>query len=428
MLRKYSSFLEYQNELKELLIQASSIEEVSKVALKFVKQNIKNCIHISLLLLDEKKQNLSGYYIIGDKIEKERHNAKSFKSFEFIKTGEMFIEADLDGNPEKSSSDIILIEYGAKSYVVLPLIDIKDIIGLLTVTYDIPFTFSDSEKENLRNLSIHISTTIQKLNLKTSLQEKNNYIRDSLIYARNIQKAMLPDLSAEIPSLKNVMLLFEPKDIVSGDFYWGKENEKYIYLALGDCTGHGVPGAFLTIIGTRILEQIIRDEKINEPEQIISELDKQIFYSLNVANKGMIRDGMEIALCVIDKSKNLLHFSGVGMGLVYHIGEEEIYLKGSRGSIGDYEFNDAEFEKNTIELTGNERFYMASDGYQDQLGGQNYKRYSKRKLLDELKEIQHLPSSEQEIILKQNLKNHMKDHFQTDDISVLGFQLNLKQL
>ncbi|MCU0359410.1 MAG: PAS domain S-box protein [Bacteroidia bacterium] len=425
MLRKYSSFLEYQNELKELLMRASSIEEISRVALKFVRQNIKNCIHISLLLLDDKKQNLSGYYILGDKIERERHSVKSFKSYETVKTGELFIEADLDANAEKSSSDIILIEYGAKSYVVLPLIDLQDIIGLLTITFDIPFNTNDSEKENLRNLSINLSTTIQKLNLQNSLQEKNNDIRDSLIYARNIQKAMLPDLRSEIPSLHKVVLLFKPKDIVSGDFYWAKENEKYIYLALGDCTGHGVPGAFLTIIGSRILEQIIRDEKVNEPEQILSELDKQIFYSLNATNKGMIRDGMEIALCVIDKTSKQLHFSGVGMGLVYHLEHEEIYLKGNRGSIGDYQFNEGSFEKNTIQLTGKERFYMASDGYQDQLGGRNYKRYSKRKLLDELQAMQDLPPLEQEKILKDNLKHHMKEHFQTDDISLLGFQLNL---
>lgn len=428
MLRKYSTFLEYQNELKEKLMQASSIEEISRVALKFVKQNIKNCIHISLLLLDEKKQNLSGYYIIGDKIERERHNVKSFKSFETVKTGEMFIDADLDISDEKSSSDVILLEYGAKSYVVLPLIDLQDIIGLLTITFDIPFNYSDSEKENLRNLAINLSTTIQKLNLKNSLQEKNNDIRDSLIYARNIQKAILPDIKTELPSLSKVLVLFEPKDIVSGDFYWAKENERYLYLALGDCTGHGVPGAFLTIIGTRILEQIIRDEKLTAPEEILTELDKQIFFSLNAGDKGMIRDGMEIALCVIDKTTRELHFSGVGMGLVYHMGEEEIYLKGNRGSIGDYQFNDAGFEKNTIALTGKERFYMASDGFQDQLGGQNYKRYSKRRLMDDLITIQHLDVQEQEKILKENLKNHMKDHFQTDDISLIGFQLKLQGL
>ncbi len=426
MLRKYSSFLEYQNELKEKLMQASSIEEISRVALKFVKQNIKNCIHISLLLLDEKKQNLSGYYLMGDKIERERHNVKSFKSFETVKNGEMFIDADLDTNDEKSSSDVILIEYGAKSYVVLPLIDLQDIIGLLTITFDVTFNYSDSEKENLKNLAINLTTTIQKLNLKNSLQEKNNDIRDSLIYARNIQKAMLPDIKTELPSLSNVVLLFEPKDIVSGDFYWAKENERHIYLALGDCTGHGVPGAFLTIIGTRILEQIIRDEKLTAPEEILTELDRQIFYSLNSGDKGMIRDGMEIALCVIDKATQQLHFSGVGMGLVYHLGEEEIYLKGNRGSIGDYQFNEVGFEKNTITLTGQERFYMASDGFQDQLGGHNYKRYSKRRLMDELKAIQGLAAPEQEKILKENLKSHMKEHFQTDDISLLGFQLKLQ--
>ncbi|HQQ95367.1 MAG TPA: PAS domain S-box protein [Bacteroidia bacterium] len=424
MLRKYSSYLEYQNELKEKLLNISSIEEIAQIALKFVKENVKNCVHISLLTLDEKKQFMSGYYILDDKIHKERHSVKSFKSFDTVKTGEIFIENNLlDGI--KSSSDSILLEYGAVSYVVLPMMDMQEIIGQLTITFNAPFNFSDTELENLKNLAINFSTTIQKINLKNFLQEKNNDIRDSLNYARNIQKTVLPDLGKNLPALSNVVLLFEPKDIVSGDFYWARETGRFLFVALGDCTGHGVPGAFLTIIGTRILEQIVIQEKYPDPSSILAEFDRQLYLSLNAGHNEMIRDGMEIALCMIDKTTRQFHFSGVGMGLVYYLNDQEIYIKGLRGSIGDYKYNEVEFETTSFELTGKEVFYMSSDGYQDQLGGLHHKRFSKRRLLDLLNDIRTMDSRDQEAILKQTIREHMKDHFQTDDISLLGFTLNL---
>lgn len=424
MLRKYSSFLEYQNELKEKLLQASTVEEITQVALKFAKENTKNCIHISLLSLDDKKQSMSGYYIVEDKVARERHNVKNFKSYETIRRGEIFIEADLLADGPKSSSDAILQEYGARSYIVLPLMDQSDLIGMLTLTYNTPINFSDSEKENLKNMAFNLSTTIQKLNLKTSLQEKNNDIKDSLKYARNIQKSVLPDLRQDFPSLRNVMLLFEPKDIVSGDFYWAKETEDYLYIALGDCTGHGVPGAFLTLIGTRMLDQIVREAPHSNSAIILSELDEQLFHALNATNKTMIRDGMEIALCMIEKRSRRLFFSGVGMGLLLFRDGEEIYIKGQRGSVGDYTFNELPIEINTMQLSGEERFYMASDGFQDQLGGEGYKRYSKRRLMDFLLTIRARDPGTQENLLRSELKQHMKEHFQTDDVSLLGFQIN----
>ena len=425
MLRKYSSNLEYQNELKEKLIKASSIEEITRLALMFVKENIKNCIHISLLTLDEKKQFLSGYFIIKDFIEKERHHVKDLKSIDAVKNGEMFVETDLLKNQNKSTSDTILINYGAVSYVVLPLMDETELIGIVTITFDTPYSFSESENESLKNFAMNLSTTVVKLNLKNSLQEKNNDIRDSLNYAKNIQKTMLPNLRDGFDSLSNLCLFFKPKDIVSGDFYWAKETNDYLYVALGDCTGHGVPGAFLTIIGTRLLEQIVRESANPCTASILTELDKQLYKSLNSTANDIIRDGMELALCLVNKKTNTLQFSGVGMGLVYFIDDTEIYIKGQRGSVGDYTHNEQAFEQFDIALCGKERFFMASDGYQDQLGGKNYKRYSKRRLMDDMKLIKDLDGPTQEKTLKENLKLHMKENFQTDDISVLGFQIKL---
>ena len=425
MLRKYSSNLEYQNELKEKLIKASSIEEITRLALMFVKENIKNCIHISLLTLDEKKQFLSGYFILKDAIEKERHHVKDLKSIEIVKNGDMFVEADLPKNQNKSTSDNILINYGAISYIVLPLLDETELIGIVTITFDTPYTFSESENESLKNFAMNLSTTIVKLNLKNSLQEKNNDIKDSLNYAKNIQKTMLPNLRDGFDSLSNLCLFFKPKDIVSGDFYWAKETDDYLFVALGDCTGHGVPGAFLTIIGTRLLEQIVRETNNPSTADIITQLDEQLYKSLNSNTNDIIRDGMEMALCLVNKKTNTLQFSGVGMGLVYFIDEEEIYIKGQRGSVGDYTYNELAFEQFNIALCGKERFFMASDGYQDQLGGKNYKRYSKRRLMDDMKLIKDLDGPTQEKTLKENLKLHMKENFQTDDISVLGFQIKL---
>jgi len=427
-LKRYSLELEFQNALKEKLINAADIEEITRETLGFIKSNIKNCIRISLLSLDEKKQNLVGYLFNGKNTEKVRYHIKEFKSFDTVKTGKIFIERDLENSEQKSISDESMIKTNnARSYIIIPVMANTELTGTLNIGFDRLFELTDAEITSLQNFSYLLSVALQQLNLKTALLEKDKDNKGSLMYAKNIQNTILPNIKTALPVLKDVCLLFKPRDIVSGDFYWAKETQTHVFVAVADCTGHGVPGSFLTLIGSKILDQIINVDNINSPAEILTRLDENLFNSLNAKKDSLVRDGMEIALCAINKITNTLIFSGSGLGLIYFIDKEEFYLRGQVKSIGDYRQDSPPFEDIEIKISGSETFFMATDGYQDQLGGEKYKRFSKKKTIDILNNIQHLLPAEQERILNEELEKHVGKYPQTDDITVLGFKLNINK-
>ncbi len=419
-LRQHSLDLEFQNVLKEKLINASSIRELTEEALGLIKSRMKDCIHISLLTLDEKKQNFEGYYLRGGTIEKESHPVRNIKSYEKIKNGRIFIEDNLSSGGI-SESDKILIAYGAVSYAVIPVLDGKEVSGMVTITFSKPCSLSGSEKNNLMNFSFILSSTIRQLHLTQSLQEKNNDIRESLDYARSIQGTILPDLNKTCSRLGKQVLVFKPKDIVSGDFYWAREDRHFTLIAIGDCTGHGVPGAFLTLIGSRLLEQVVASSESRSPSVLLKQLDGLLHHTLGQGEDDGINDGMEIALCVIDHEKKTLSFCGAGMGLLCFEGDTELYLKGEMESIGDHRDNEILLHDQLIPLRSGQRFYMASDGYQDQLGGSNFKRFSKQKLIELLKDVKDKEPEHQETLLNTAIETYRGPHPQTDDITLFGF-------
>ncbi len=423
-LKRYSLELEFQNTLKEKLINAADIEEITRETLGFIKSNINNCVRISLLSLDEKKQNLSGYLFNGSTTEKVRYNVKDFKSFDAVRSGNIFVERDLLNSEQKSSSDEALIRTdNARSYIILPIMANNALTGTLNIGFDRLFELNESEIENLQSFSSLLSVALQQLNLKNALLEKNKDNTESLMYAKNIQNTILPNIKTLLPVLKDVCLLFKPRDIVSGDFYWATETDTHAFIAVADCTGHGVPGSFLTLIGSKILDQIITAEKLISPAEILTKLDENLFNSLNVKKDSLVRDGMEIALCAYEKKTKKLIYSGSGLGLVYFIDKQEFYIRGQVKSIGDYRQDSPPFEDVEIDVTGGEVFFMATDGYQDQLGGEKYKRLSKKRTIDILNNIQHLLPSEQETILENELEKHIGNYPQTDDITILGFKI-----
>lgn len=423
-IKQYSIELEFQNRLKEKLISATTFEEITKEALGLIIPNINNCVHIALLNLDEKKQNLSGYYLKDGEIFKERYHVNDTKSYEIVKTGVCFIENNLAKAEKNSISDKGLEELDIVSYIVLPIISFDELIGTLNIGFNREFDLKSNEIKNLESFCLLLASAISQLNLKNILFEKDKDHVDSLLYAQNIQNTILPKLESLSNKLTDVNIFFKPRDIVSGDFYWAKETDDFTFIAIADCTGHGVPGAFLTLIGSRILEQIIMVEKINSPAEILMKLDDQVFTTLNNNSDSLVRDGMEIALCAINKKTNELTFAGAGLGLLYFQNNEIVHIKGQRKSIGDYRQKEFAFVNQPIGYSGDELFYMATDGYQDQLGGDSYKRFSKNRIVDLLYEIKDLNSNLRNEALEEELANHIKHYKQTDDITVIGFRIN----
>ncbi len=422
-LKVYSDNLELQNSLKENLIKAKSIDDITRHTLNLLKSKFSDCITVSLLTLDDKKNNLVGFYINEDVVVSEKYDLVDVKSYQHSKLGELYIERDLVSVTTKSASDIEQVGLGVKSYIVVPIMASGELVAVLNFMFSDLFNLSTTEIKNLEEFANVLSPTIQQIALQKLLQDKNRGIMSSLRYAQSIQQSVMPNSILQEAPVKDLMIHYKPRDIVSGDFYWIEHVNNYTIIAVGDCTGHGVPGAFLTLLGISIIQKIVLENKVTSPGVLLKIVDREMFNLLNLNSHELVRDGMELSICFIDNNTKVLTHAGAGLGLVMYRGDEQIIIKGTRSPIGDYKESIISFDENIIECRGGEKFYLFSDGYQDQLGGHNYKRLSKKVFFDILTYIKDLPVKEQELILEKKLKEHMRHFSQTDDITVLGFTI-----
>jgi serine phosphatase RsbU (regulator of sigma subunit) len=225
--------------------------------------------------------------------------------------------------------------------------------------------------------------------------------------------------------LNENFIFYKPKDIVSGDFYWIKQVNHYIILVAADCTGHGVPAAFLSVLGISCLNEIVQGREITQANQILNELRKEIKQSLRQTGKREeSRDGIDIALCVIDTRKNEIQYSGANNPLyIISNNEGEPLLKEinpDQMPVGVHFLTDKSFTNHEIKLGIGDTFYIFSDGFVDQMGGDNNHRYKSEKFKQLLLKIYDQPLYEQKEILEQTLNDWMGLNPQTDDILVIG--------
>ncbi|MDX2415485.1 MAG: SpoIIE family protein phosphatase, partial [Bacteroidales bacterium] len=220
-------------------------------------------------------------------------------------------------------------------------------------------------------------------------------------------------------------LINKPKDIVSGDFCWyTKKGHKYV-IAVTDCTGHGVPGAFMSMLGISYLNEIVQRREITQANEVLNELRKQIKQSLRQSGKRHeSRDGIDIALCVLDTKKNILQFSGANNPL-YIItainGKPELKeIKADTMPVGVHFSKDKSFSNHEIKLEIGDTFYIFSDGFVDQIGGEENNRFRSNRFKKMLLDINDQAMYEQKEALERTLKEWMRDHPQRDDILVIG--------
>lgn len=259
---------------------------------------------------------------------------------------------------------------------------------------------------------------------KEELTIKNKSITDSIVYAKRIQEALMPTMQYFKGILPESFILYKPKDIVSGDFYWINERNNKIFVAVVDCTGHGVPGAFMSIIGFELLRNITDEQGIEDPDQILKQLNNGVANTFGKsAEKARIKDGMDIALCVIDKAEAKLEFSGAFRPL-YMIRNNKIEeIRGDRFSVGLLnEGENDEISKRTIKLEKNDIFYIFSDGYADQFGGPEGKKYKYRRFRHLLLTIHKLPLDQQLTYFDRSFEDWKGEHEQVDDVLILGFR------
>jgi serine phosphatase RsbU (regulator of sigma subunit) len=258
---------------------------------------------------------------------------------------------------------------------------------------------------------------------KGELELKDKDITDSLIYAQRIQEALLPSETYFRKHFSDSFILFKPKNIVSGDFYWIGEKNGNIYVVAADCTGHGVPGALMSMIGLEIIEKAINEENIEVPSQILAVMNKGLEKTFSrEKNIGtIIRDGMDICLCVIDRKRKKVNYAGAFMplylirnGSLSEIIPDKIIIGMNPEGVA--------YTDHEIDLLENDIFYLFTDGYVDQFGGTENKKFMYRRFRYLLLKIHGFPVSDQKAILDENIKTWMGSTEQVDDMMVIGFR------
>jgi len=295
----------------------------------------------------------------------------------------------------------------------------------------------------LENKNKELSTTVNKLNYTLDLlkeqaeriRENNQDMRASISYGKRIQEAMLASPQIIREALPDLFIFFKPREIVSGDFYWFAQKPYKAIIAAIDCTGHGIPGAFMSLIANNLLNDIVLIQNITEPNKILDELRAGIQKSLRQRETNN-QDGMDIALCSIDQftpeaievmGAPKLKYAGSNNPLLYIQNDEVRIIEGDKLIIGGFNnyISQTHFNLYEVDISKSTTFYLFSDGFQDQFGGPNGKKFMKKRFYEVLKQIYKEPTEIQEQVLELTLSNWMNESLQTqtDDILIIGVRL-----
>ena len=269
--------------------------------------------------------------------------------------------------------------------------------------------------------------TAEVVQQKEVIEKKNKHITDSIRYAKRIQNAILPTDNYVKKLLPNSFILYRPKDIVSGDFYWMTKKEDLVIFAAVDCTGHGVPGAFMSIVGNNQLNYAIDIKKARNANAILDSLNKGVVETLEEKgneNTSSVKDGMDLALCIIDFKNMKLQFAGANNPLCLVRNNEMIQIKGDKQPIGsNYGKELPKFTNHEMDLQKGDVLYIFSDGYPDQFGGHDGRKFMVKKFRELLLQIHHNPIEEQEKILDDRLEEWRGKEEQVDDIIIIGVKI-----
>jgi len=274
----------------------------------------------------------------------------------------------------------------------------------------------------------HANILLEEQNIEIKHQrdqifQQKQEITDSIHYASRIQNALLPPETL-LAKLSDHFILYKPRDIVSGDYYWMTQKDGKTVILAADCTGHGVPGAFMSMLGISFMNEIVNKSDLTQPNEILNKLRENVVNSLHqTGEEGETQDGMDLSLCVINNSKTKLQYAGAYNPLFLIRNNELIEYKADKMPIGIYKDKIGSFTNHEIEIRKGDTFYMFSDGYVDQFGGPGAKKFMARKFKDLLLSMHQKSMKEQKEVLDKTLEDWKGEIDQIDDILVMGFRI-----
>jgi len=305
------------------------------------------------------------------------------------------------------------------------------LIGVLIVYVYTRLRIRSLEKSKQNLSRIVRERTYEIVTQKEEIEEKRRQleiaykdITDSVKYAQRIQKAILPDPKLLEDYFPESFLILKPKDYVSGDFYWfTRKNDTYVIAAI-DCTGHGVPGAFMSLIGHEILDSIVKENHITKPSAILNILDRKIMSILHHSDSNQYtKDGMDLAICSIDKNNETIDFSGSYRPLLLIRQGKLTEIKGDKYTAGGYSKEEKQYTNHQMKYEKGDCIYLFSDGYVDQFGGAEGLKFMTRRFKKTLLEINHLKMSEQKENLRRIFAEWKGSYEQVDDILIIGIRI-----
>ncbi|MEM6297863.1 MAG: SpoIIE family protein phosphatase, partial [Bacteroidota bacterium] len=309
-----------------------------------------------------------------------------------------------------------------QSIIYLPLVVEETSLGVLTVQSFKKNTYGRRDLTLLRTLGSYVSIALANSRMYTNIQKENRRTIDSLRYAQTIQNAVLPPAEELSRIGSEYFVLFRPRDIVSGDFYWAVEVDEAWFVVVADCTGHGVPGAFMSMIGNALLNEIVIERDVREPAEILENLHLELRNALHQEG-GANEDGMDVSICRIEG--NEVVYSGASQSLIYYDASEGKVKKhrGTRRSIGGRQRGGKAFEQETFLLEKGSIIYLYTDGIIDQNSPDGGRKFGSVKFFELIQSIASLPLNEQGNEIQEALNNHQRSMEQRDDVSVLGIRL-----
>lgn len=264
--------------------------------------------------------------------------------------------------------------------------------------------------------------TLVEETMKRAMAEEQNFsISQSLKYANRIQQSILP-APEDLASDHDYFVIFKPKELVSGDFYWMFKKGEYVFLAVVDCTGHGVPGAFMSLLGYTHLNYVTQQSRSNSPAKILAHLDARIDTALGISKNGDLKDGMDIAMVRIHSATREIVFAGARRPLVLYKDGACIEIKGDRSSVGHDINSNKMYTDQFFQLNSGDSLFLFSDGITDQLG-RNDTKYGKRNLMDFIASSQQMSMKELGNAIELEHYRWLHGHPQIDDITMLGVRL-----
>jgi len=284
------------------------------------------------------------------------------------------------------------------------------ILSVLTVTFLSLFLYNRSKNARLHKLNALLLT------------QKNKDITDSINYAKHIQNTILPDENS-LKTIGEHFIFYKPKDIVSGDFYFVNDHKDHLIIAVVDCTGHGVPGAFLSLVGQTALNRAVVDEKLTNPSEIMDKMNSFVKHTLKQNNEEALRDGMEVGIVHVNRKTNTIEFAGATRTMLHVSNKEVKSFSGDKCTVGSYQPHVTKAPvTHQFPMKNGDMIYLFSDGITDQFGGPNNKKI-KKDIFADLTTIYTQSAIAQKQHFEIKLKNWQGNFEQTDDVVLIGNRL-----